>query len=240
MRTMRGLLLAAACVMLMAGVVTGAEKAAKKAGRGDGFAKTFGEAKADLGPTGRNDYFILEPGYTLTLEGTEDGKEAKLVITVLPETKTVDGVPTRVVEERESQGGKVVEISRNYYAISAKTHNVYYFGEDSKEYENGKVTSSAGSWESGAHGARYGLFMPARPKVGEKYYEEIAPQDKAMDRAETVSLTEKVTVPAGTFENCLKVRESSAVEKGEEFKLYAPGVGLLQDGGLKLTKYGKP
>lgn len=241
MNAMRGALWAAACLMLLAGAATGAGKDAEKntSAKDDGFARTFGEAKSDLGPTGRNDYFILEPGYVMTLEGKEDGKDAKLVITVLPETREVDGVKTRVVEERESEDGKIVEISRNYFAISARTRNVYYFGEDSRDYEDGNETGAEGSWLAGANGASYGLIMPARPKVGEKYYQEIAPREKAMDRAETVSLDEKVTVPAGTFEKCLKVRESSAAEPGEEFKLYAPGVGLLQDGGLKLTQYGK-
>jgi hypothetical protein len=150
----------------------------------------------------------------------------------------VDGVRTRIVEERETAKGQLKEISRNYFAISKKTNNVYYFGEESKEYEDGKVKSTAGSWESGRNGAHYGLMMPARPKVGEKYYQEIAEQDKAMDRAEAVSMSEKVTVPAGTFENCLKMKETSAVESGTEYKEYAPGVGIIVDGGLKLTKYG--
>jgi hypothetical protein len=89
------------------------------------------------------------------------------------------------------------------------------------------------------NGARPGLMMPGKPKVGDRYYQEVAP-GVALDRAEVLSLTEKVKVPAGTFKNCLKTRESSALEKGTEEKLYAPGVGLLKDGGFKLTKIEKP
>jgi len=84
-----------------------------------------------------------------------------------------------------------------------------------------------------------GMIMPGKPSIGMRYMQEIAPGDKAMDRAEVVSLNETVEVPAGKFENCLKTQETSASEKGREYKLYAPGVGLLVDGGMKLTKYGK-
>src|SRR5512133_2706811 len=84
----------------------------------------FGVESGELTSTGRNPYFVLEPGYRLTLR---DGDE-QLVITVLDETKVIDGVETRVVEERESKKGAVVEVSRNYYAISKRTNSVYYFG----------------------------------------------------------------------------------------------------------------
>jgi uncharacterized membrane protein YkoI len=82
-------------------------------------------------------------------------------------------------------------------------------------------------------------MMPGKPKVGDRYYQEIAP-GIALDRAEVVSVTEKVKVPAGTFKDCLKTRESSDLEKGVEEKLFAPGIGLLRDGGFKLTRIEKP
>ena len=204
--------------------------------RDGGWAKTFGEAKSDLGPTGRNPYFILEPGYVMTLK-SKNGKVV-LEITVLEETRVVDGVTTRVVEERESEDGKIIEIAANFFAISRKTGNAYYFGEESRDYKDGKVVSTAGSWESGKNGATWGMIMPATPTVGQRYYQEIAPSDKAMDRARVVGLSEKVKVPAGAFENCLETEESSAVERGRERKYYAPGIGILVDGDLKLTEYG--
>jgi hypothetical protein len=80
--------------------------------------------------TGKNDYFILEPGYQIILEGEEDGKELQLIMTVLNETKIVDGVETRVVEERETEGGNLVEVSRNFFAICSPTNNAIYFGEE--------------------------------------------------------------------------------------------------------------
>ncbi len=192
----------------------------------------------NLSSTGRNDYFILEPGYQLVLKGKEDDKDVVLTITVLDETKKVGVVETRIVEERETKGGEMVEVSRNYFAIDRTTRNVYYFGEDVDMYEDGKVINHEGSWLSGKDGARYGLAMPGKVEVGYRHYQEVAPEI-AMDRAEIVSVSEVVKTPAGKFERCLKTRESSALKPSEkEYKLYAPGVGLLRDEDAKLVKYG--
>ena len=196
---------------------------------------TFAVDKANLADTGRNTYFILEPGYRLILEHGKDS----LVITVLDETKVVDGVKTRVVEERETKGGQLDEVSRNYFAIDKTTGDVYYFGEDVDNYKDGKVTSHEGVWLAGVGGARFGLLMPGKPTVGDRYYQEIAPK-VAMDRAEVVGLAEEVKVPAGTFKNCLRTRESSALESGSEDKLYAPDVGILKDGGFVLVRVENP
>ena len=87
----------------------------------------------------------MEPGYQLVLE---DGDE-RLTITVLNETKMVDGVETRIVEERETKGGQPVEVSRNYFAISKRTNSVFYFGEDVDDYKDGKVAGHGGSWLAG-------------------------------------------------------------------------------------------
>lgn len=196
--------------------------------------KEFGMANCELQTAGRNPYFILEPGHQLVLEG--DGE--KVQITVLDETKTVDGVVTRVVEERGWKDGKLHEVARNYFAICGATKDAFYFGEDVDFYENGKVVNHEGSWLAG-DGNKAGLIMPGTPKPGFKYYQEIAP-DLAMDRAEIISLQEKCETPAGTFSNCLKTKESTALDTGEEsYKYYAPGIGLVQDDELVLTKYGR-
>jgi hypothetical protein len=191
--------------------------------------------KADLADHGRNPYFILEPGYRLTLE---NGPE-RLVVSVLDETRMVDGVKTRVVEERETKGGKLAEISRNFFAINRKTADVYYFGEDVDIYKNGRVTSHEGAWLSGINGARFGLIVPGKPRVGYRYQQEMAPR-VAMDRAEVVAVTETFQTPAGTFKNCMRTRETSALEPGSEDKLWAPRVGLIKDGELVLVRIEKP
>ena len=160
-----------------------------------------------------------------------------LTITVLNETKNVDGVETRVVEEREVAAGQIVEVSRNYFAISKRTTEVFYFGEDVDMYKDGRVNSHEGSWLSGVAGARFGLGMPATPLLGARYHQEVAPKT-AMDRAEIVSLTETLDTPAGKFENCVKTEETSGLESGKEYKLYVAGIGLIQDAALKMTKHG--
>jgi hypothetical protein len=203
-----------------------------------GFTDSFEADKTHLASTGRNRFFVLEPGYQLVLEGKEKGKPVVLTITVLNETKLVDGVETRVVEEKETAGGQPVEISRNYFAISANTSDVFYFGEDVDMYKDGKVVGHEGAWLSGVNGARFGMMMPGTPLLGARYQQEVAPK-VAMDRAEVISLTETLQTPAGTFEKCLKTEESSALEAGKEHKLYAPGIGLIYDGTLRLTKHGR-
>lgn len=195
---------------------------------------TFPVEPGELGPTGRNPYFILEPGYFLVLrKGNEES-----TITVLGETKKVDGVETRIVEEKETKNGKIVEISRNYFAISKRTNSVYYFGEDVDMYENGKLVSHEGAWLSGVKGARFGLMMPGTPLIGGRYYNEIAPK-MAMDRAEILSMTETVETPAGTFKNCMKIAETTPLEPGnKEYKYYAHGIGLVMDDKQELIEYG--
>jgi hypothetical protein len=194
----------------------------------------FHVESSEWASAGRNPYFILEPGYTLVLEaGTE-----RLVVTVLNDTKVVDQVTTRVVEERETKDGQLVEVSRNYFAMSTRTNAVFYFGEDVDMYKNGKVVDHEGSWLAGEKGARFGLMMPGLPLVKARYYQEIAPL-VAMDRAEIISLTERLQTPAGTFTNVLKTVETSQIESGPgEAKYYAAGIGLLQDGSMKLVRYG--
>ncbi|HLA81292.1 MAG TPA: hypothetical protein VJP78_06720 [Thermoleophilia bacterium] len=215
--------------MLLLGACSRAESQA------DGFTADFPIDKADLVSIGRNPYFILEPGYALVLEG---GNE-QVIITVLNDTKMVDGVETRVVEERETKGGQLVEVSRNYFAISKRTNDVFYFGEDVDMYKDGKLVSHDGAWHSGVNGAKFGLMMPGQPSLNARYYQEVAP-GVAMDRVEIVSLSETVKTPAGEFTNCVKVEETTPLEPFiTDYKYHAPGIGMVQDGKLKLLKFGK-
>jgi hypothetical protein len=203
--------------------------------RDDGSWTTeFAVEKGELSTTGRNPYFILEVGYQLVLEGGT----TRLTITVLDETKRVDGLEMRVVEERETKDGKLVEVSLNYFAISKRTTSIFYFGEDVDIYEDGKIVSHEGAWLSGTKDARFGLMMPGQILLRARYYQEIAPM-VALDRAEIISMSETVKTPAAELKNCLKIEESSPLEPGiKGYKYYAPGIGLVQDGDLKLVKYG--
>jgi hypothetical protein len=198
------------------------------------FTTDFHVDTSDLATTGRNPFFILEPGHRAEFEGGD----TKLVITVTDDVKRVDGVDTRVVEERETEKGHLIEVSRNYFAISRRTGAVYYFGEDVDMYKNDRIVSHEGAWLSGVGGAKFGLAMPGEILLGARYYQEIAPK-VAMDRAEIVSVTEVVKTPAGEFKNCLKTEETTPLEPGREAKYYARDVGLVQDGDVKLVRAGK-
>jgi hypothetical protein len=210
-------------------------QSAEKGSKIAGFASTFDVDKANLASVGKNPYFIpLEPGYRLALAGDN----ATLTVTVTRRTKVVDGVETRVVEEREEKDGKPAEISQNYFAIDKTTNAVYYFGEDVDIYKDGKVVSHEGAWLSGVNGAKFGMMMPGQPKLGDKFQQEIAPK-VAMDRCEVAAIGEKIKTPAGTFKNCLRTKEGSSLEKGTSDKIYAPGVGLIKDDEFVLTKITK-
>lgn len=205
------------------------------------FQDTFNLEDCDFASHGSNRYFILEPGHQSVLQGQEDGETIDLVITVLNETNVVDGIETRVVEERESEDGELVEISRNYFAVCKPTNDVFYFGEDVDDYEDGEIVGHEGEWLAGENDARAGLFMPGNVQVGLKYYQEFAP-GVAEDRAEIVSVNDTLAVPAGNFTEVLKVEESNPLEPdvGGEDNLYAPGIGVIQDEEVKLVEYTLP
>jgi len=217
-----------------AAILASAAACAPDQGANSPWQTVFGISDCDLLVTGGNSYFILEPGHQLVMKGDD----AELQITVLDETETVDGVITRVVEEREWEDGELLEVSRNYFVICERTQDVFYFGEDVDFYEDGKIVNHDGSWRAGVDGNKPGLIMAGAPKPEMKYYQEIAP-GTAMDRAEIVSLDETCEVPAGTFPKCLKIKEGTALNIFErEYKYYAPGIGLIRDKDLVLTKYG--
>ncbi len=216
---------------------TGPESAAKDAPVERVWKDTFGLDKCTLLTAGRNTYFILQPGYQILL--AEEDRTEQVFITVLDETETVDGIETRVVEEREFLNGKLKEVSRNFFTICKEHNDVFYHGEDVDDYKNGKVVGHGGAWRAGVKGARAGLMMQGKIEIGAKYYQEVAPE-VAMDRAENVRDDVTVETPAGTFVNCLKVIETSPLEPdAESLKVYAPGVGMIVDEDLKLARYGQ-
>ena len=194
----------------------------------------FGLAGCTLATRGRNAYFVLEPGHQLVLE-----KGAiKLQITVLDETRVINGVATRIVEEREWDQGQLQEVSRNYYALCEQTKDVLHFGEDVEVYQNGKPVKTDGTWLAGSNGNRPGLVIPGKPRPGMRYYQEIAP-GVTLNRGEVISLRETCKTAAGTFSNCMKVRGTSGMDsKKLEYKYYAPDIGLVRDASLRLVRHG--
>jgi hypothetical protein len=205
-----------------------------------GWMTTFDLENCNFASTGENSYFVLVPRYQVILGGQEDEEELQLVMTVLNETKVVDGIETRVVEEKESEGGNIVEVSRNYFAMCKPTNNAIYFGEEVDMYKDGKIVSHEGAWLAGQNDSKAGMIMPGKVEVDLKYYQEIAP-GVAEDRAEIMSVNDTLDTPAGTFNQVLKTEETNPLKPGEkEFKFYAPGIGLIQDEAIKLVNYTKP
>jgi len=172
-----------------------------------------------------NPYFPLAVGSVQILEQSE----SKVQISVLDETEVVAGVTTRVVEEREWEDGNLIEVSRNFFA-QATDGTVCYYGEDVDIYQNGVITGHSGAWRAGVGDNKPGIIMPANPAVGQKYQQEIAP-GVATDRAEHIAMEPSFTTPVGTFNNVLVVKEDPPSDKR-----YAPGVGMVYDDGMVITK----
>ena len=204
-------------------------------GADSSWASAFSLAKSDVAANGRNPYLILEPGYQLVLEGSD----ARTTITVKDETRTIDAVDTRVVETCETQGDELIEICKNYFAVSQKNNDVLCFGQDVDIYLGGRVVAHDGAWRAGADGARFGLKMPGRPRLYAKHYQEVAP-GVAMTRAEVVELGVTVSTSVGEFKGCVHTTETTPLRRGQVVhKWYAPGIGLVQRDKLVLVKYGK-
>jgi len=199
---------------------------------------------------GGNPYFILKPGRQLyfsnlrCVDAGECDELEEVWITVkkdlrkikLPTDHGTRLVWTRVVEERETADSKLKEVSRNFFADCGPTHDVYYFGEDVDDYKDGVIVGHGGAWLAGKNGAMPGIIMPESAFIlGSRYFQEVAP-GVALDRAEHVATGEEVEVPAGVFEDCVGVTETTPLNPDEEStKVYCRDVGLVIDGDLELA-----
>jgi hypothetical protein len=181
---------------------------------------------ADFSTTINNPYFTLTPGTTFIYQNnTEDGIETnKMVVTNL--TREVMGVKTLVVWDRVWLNNNLIEETYDWYAQD-KMGNVWYFGEESREYENSKVKSTHGSWETGIDGAKPGIIMKASPQVGDSYRQEYY-QGEAEDMSDILALNESVTTPYGSFKNCLKTKDWTPLEPDKiENKYFCSDIGQM-------------
>jgi hypothetical protein len=172
-----------------------------------------------------NRYWPMRPGTRWVYRETgSDGAEQRVVVTVTTETREVMGIEARVVRDVVTEAGELVEDTFDWYAQDADG-NVWYLGEDTKEYEGGEVVTTAGSWEAGVDGALPGVIVPAEPEVGMTYRQEHY-AGEAEDAAEVLSLSERAEVPYGSFTDVLLTKDLTPLEPDVlEYKLYAPGVG---------------
>src|SRR5215213_5515639 len=173
-----------------------------------------------------NPYWPMQKGSRWVYRETDnEGTRQRVVVTVTRRTKMIaNGVRARVVHDAVTEKGTPVEVTDDYYAQD-RAGNIWYLGEDTTEYENGKPTSTAGSFEAGVDGAQAGIIMPARPRPGLSYREEYY-AGHAEDKARVVSLREQAGVPFGHFRHVLMTRNTNPLEpRSVEFKFYARGVG---------------
>ncbi len=175
-----------------------------------------------------NRYLPMIPGSIYIYKGSEDGEEQRNVVEVTHETRTILGVDAVVVRDTVTDSdGELIEQTLDWFAQD-ESGNVWYLGEDSKDYENGQVVSTEGSWEAGVDGAAPGIIMEAQPRVGDAYRQECAP-GVAEDEAEVLKLKHPVKTPVGKFRHALLTRESTPLEPDvAETKAYAQCLGLVR------------
>src|SRR5947207_5765160 len=167
-------------------------------------------AAADFSTTIDNKWLFYPPGAVFMYVQTSGEIVEQDVLT---QTKTIMGVTTLTVHDfLKSPAGDLLEDTYDYYAQDS-AGNVWYFGEDTKAY-SGTTVSTAGSWYAGENCALPGMVMEASPQIGDSYRQEYRPGE-AEDQADVASLTEAVTVPYGTFANCVMTKEHTALAPGD-------------------------
>ncbi len=191
-----------------------------------------GSEPVQLNPAGfttmiDNPYFPLVPGDRYVYRETDGTAKERVVLSVSHRTKLIaNGVTARIVHDRVTERGEVIEDTFDWYAQDSDG-NVWYLGEDTVECKNGKIKTRAGSFEAGVDGAQPGVIMPANPVPGLEYRQEYY-AGKAEDKAKVLSVDEQAEAPFGHFANVLLTKDLVPLEpKVSEYKLYAPGIGLL-------------
>jgi hypothetical protein len=173
-----------------------------------------------------NPYWPMKPGTRWTYRETDgEGGVAKVVVVVTKQTKKIaNGITARVVRDTVTEDGQIVEDTYDWYAQDAKG-NIWYLGEDTAEFEDGKVTSRAGSFEAGVDGAVPGIAVPAAPEPGMEYRQEFY-KGEAEDSGRVLSTDELAEVPSGRYRDALLTKDFTPLEPNLlEYKLYAKSVG---------------
>jgi hypothetical protein len=180
-----------------------------------------------------NPWFPLTVGTMLVYAGTKDGKDALDLFATTARTRVIDGVETRVVEDRLFLGGRLEERTSDYYAQDA-CGNVWYFGEDTAVLDrHGRVVDRSGSFHAGVDGAQPGVFMQAQPELHRRFRQEWL-KGQAEDAFNTVDLSTSVSVPYGSFRGALRTEERTALEpKVLDNKYYVQGVGEVVEKSIK-------
>jgi hypothetical protein len=188
---------------------------------------------ADFSANVDNPWFPLKPGTVTVSRGTKDGKPARDVVVVTHRTKVIDGVPTRLVQDRLFLDGKLAESTSDYYAQD-NAGTVWYFGEATETLDaTGKVLDREGSWQSGVDGARPGVFMEAKPTRGHTFRQEYY-AGHAEDHFAVVDLSTPIRVPAGAYRNAMLTKEWTPLEPDVlDHKYYVRGIGEVREVSVK-------
>ena len=174
-----------------------------------------------------NPFMPLKPGTKVTFDGAE-----RIEITISTETKTILGVPATVVRDQVFSNGDLAEDTFDWFAQD-RNGNVWYLGEKTAEYANGKVASTAGSWEAGVDGAQPGIIMLADPLVGDVYRQEYY-AGEAEDLAEVTAIGGSIKVPFGAFDGVIVTEEWTPLEPEiRERKTYVRGIGVVETRQIK-------
>jgi hypothetical protein len=178
-----------------------------------------------------NPYFPLVVGSTYVYEGNRDGVPRRAEVTVAADTKMIMGVKCVVTRDVVTSNTSLVEKTTDWYAQD-KDGNVWYFGEDTAEYTNGAVSSTAGTWLAGVDGAQPGIIMQAHPKVGDAYRQEYRPKI-AEDYAKVLETTNSAPWPTGNYTNIVVTEDTDLLDATKlEHKSYGPGIGYLGSEGM--------
>lgn len=182
---------------------------------------------ADFADRIDNPFLPFVPGSVWTYRETDpEGTAMRVKVSVTARTRSIHGIDATVVHDKVTEHGDLVENTFDWYAQDV-CGNVWYMGENTKEYENGVVVSTEGSWEAGVDGAQPGVVMPADPQVGQSYRQEFY-AGQAEDRAEIASLEEQAQVPAGHFGPVIMTKDTTPLHpRVLEYKFYAEGIGVV-------------
>jgi hypothetical protein len=211
---------------------TSASAVASTGGSGSGTSRPLPQTSekvaldpADFATEIDNPYWPMAPGSTWVYAETEaTGERLRVEVTVTDQTKVVMGIEARVIHDVVTQSGQLVEDTYDWYAQD-RSGSIWYLGEDTREYENGEVVSTEGSWEAGVDGAQAGIVMPAEPRAGLSYRQEYY-AGQAEDAATILSTEEWVEVPLGSFRDVVLTKDFTPLHPEIlEYKLYAEGIG---------------
>jgi hypothetical protein len=230
----RKTMIAIACLLLaLALAACGDDDNGNGNGNGDGASLPQGSEKVELDPADftteiDNPYWPMAVGSRWVYRETDgEGAVMRVVVTVTDRTEEIaNGIEARVVHDVVSEGGEPVEVTDDWYAQDSDG-TIWYLGEDTAEYENGKVVSREGSFEAGVDGAQAGVIMPADPEVGQTFRQEHY-EGQAEDFASVLSLDQQVKVPFGSFDRVLQTKDVNPLAEPKpevEHKFYARDVG---------------